>query len=87
MKRTHTQEPERYGHHERASVAVRIAREVRKLFAPVRLLLLAIEMRSLEQHFANQAALQEAGCCAMKSTRRKMARVEEKCLAIKRGIQ
>lgn len=85
MKR-HTTEAPRYSHHERAGIAVRFAREVRKQFKPVRLFILAIDEANAEAHFADVVARLEAGARELLSARREMTRLEEKRMAIERGL-
>jgi hypothetical protein len=86
MKRSYTPQPYRVGHHERASIAVRIARLMRAFFKPTRLFLLAIEESNAEAHFANVVAKLEAGARELMSARREMARLEAKRMQIERGL-
>lgn len=85
MKR-HTTEAPRYGHHERASIAARIGRAMRRVVKPARLYWLAMQERSADEHMADLAALHEMSISWMQQQQRKSTELKAKRMAIERGV-
>lgn len=86
MKRIHTEYSPRYGHHERASMAVRVKRLVRRLLRPARLMWLARQQRNVDEHFADLAASREWLSRAMTAAREEQVRIQERYEAVERGL-
>ncbi|QGZ42690.1 hypothetical protein IP92_04911 [Pseudoduganella flava] len=86
MKRTHTQQPPRYGHHERASVAVRIARFVRELTKAIRLQALSLQETRADEDFSYAASLHELSIARMNLIQRRRVKLAAKRMQIERGL-
>ena len=85
MKR-HTAEPRHFAHNERASIAVRLARIVRRAIKPARLYWLAMEQRNAEDHISDLVSMSEAIPRDIVRMHRVTIQLEEKRLRIERGL-
>lgn len=86
MKRTHTQDPERYAHHERASVADRISRAVRKAMRPAKLALIAWQAQRSDETYAALVDLQDSVQKALRREAHKRVAISARRQAIQRGV-
>ena len=86
MKRTHTQQQQRYGHHERASMAVRFARFLREATKAIRLQLIAMQEKSADDHFAHLAEIHELTIKRMVVGQRRRVQLAAKRQAVERGV-
>lgn len=86
MKRMHTKEQFRYGHHERASIAVRVARFVRRVVKAIQLQALAMQEGRADDDFSYAASLQELALARMVEAQRRRVILAAKRMQIERGL-
>lgn len=81
-----TYQERRYGHHERAGIAVRLARFVREATKAIRLQALSLQETRADEDFSCAASLQELALIRMVEIQRRRVKLAAKRMQIERGV-
>lgn len=86
MKRIHTADPERAVHHERASIAVRLARKLKRALRPARLAIIAWQAQRSDEHLAALIDMEHSIQRALRRENIRRVEISAKRMAVQRGV-